>query len=72
MLFRSYAVVVARQPVTADELVDHCRQRIAAFKVPRHVELRPEPLPKSAAGKILKRELREPHWAGQHTFVSGG
>ena len=67
-----YAVVVARQPVTADELVDHCRQRIAAFKVPRHVELRPEPLPKSAAGKILKRELREPHWAGQHTYISGG
>jgi long-chain acyl-CoA synthetase len=38
---------------------------------PRHVELRTEPLPKSAAGKILKRELREPHWAGQHTHVSG-
>jgi long-chain acyl-CoA synthetase len=67
-----YAVVVARQPVTADELVDHCRQRIAGFKVPRHVELLPEPLPKSAAGKILKRELREPHWAGQRTHVSGG
>ena len=25
-----------------------------------------------ATGKILKRELREPHWAGQHTHVSGG
>ena len=67
-----YAVVVARQPVTADELVGHCRQRIAGFKVPRHIELLPEPLPKSAAGKILKRELREPHWAGQHMHVSGG
>ena len=67
-----YAVVVARQPVTADQLVAHCRERIAGFKVPRHVELLPEPLPKSAAGKILKRELREPHWAGQHTHVSGG
>jgi len=66
-----YAVVSVRQPVTAEELVDHCRQQIAGFKVPRHVELRTEPLPKSAAGKILKRELREPHWAGQHTYVSG-
>jgi len=66
-----YAVVVARQPVTAEELVGHCRERIAGFKVPRHVELLPEPLPKSAAGKILKRELREPHWASQHTHVSG-
>jgi long-chain acyl-CoA synthetase len=67
-----YAVVSVRQPVTAEELVAHCRQRIAGFKVPRHVELRSEPLPKSAAGKILKRELREPHWAGQQAYVSGG
>jgi long-chain acyl-CoA synthetase len=66
-----YAVVSVRQPVTADELVDHCRRRIAGFKVPRQVELRSEPLPKSAAGKILKRELREPHWAGQQAYVSG-
>ena len=66
-----YAVVSVQQPVTAEELVAHCRQRIAGFKVPRHVELRSEPLPKSAAGKILKRELREPHWAGQQTYVSG-
>jgi long-chain acyl-CoA synthetase len=53
-------------------LVAHCRERIAGFKVPRCIELRAEPLPKSAAGKILKRDLREPHWAGQHTQVSGG
>ena len=66
-----YAVVSVRQPVTAEELVAHCRQRIAGFKVPRHVELRSGPLPKSAAGKILKRELREPHWAGQQTYISG-
>ena len=66
-----YAVVFARRPVTADDLVAHCRERIARFKVPRCIELRTEPLPKSAAGKILKRQLREPHWAGQHTHVSG-
>ncbi len=67
-----YAVVSARQQVTADVLVAHCRQRIAGFKVPRRIELRAEPLPKSAAGKILKRDLREPHWAGQQAQVSGG
>jgi long-chain acyl-CoA synthetase len=67
-----YAVVFARQQVTAEVLVAHCRQRIAGFKVPRRIELRAEPLPKSAAGKILKRDLREPHWAGQQTHVSGG
>ena len=67
-----YAVVFGRTQVTPDELVAHCRERIAGFKVPRCIELRTEPLPKSAAGKILKRDLREPHWAGQQTQVSGG
>jgi long-chain acyl-CoA synthetase len=67
-----YAVVFCRRPVTADELIAHCRRRIAGFKVPRHIEVRTGPLPKSAAGKILKRELREPHWAGQQAHVSGG
>jgi len=66
-----YAVVTVRQPVTAEELIAQCRQQIAGFKVPHHIELLTEPLPKSAAGKILKRELREPHWAGQQSHVSG-
>jgi long-chain acyl-CoA synthetase len=67
-----YAVVFIQGDVTPDELVAHCRTRIAGFKVPRHIELCTEPLPKSAAGKILKRQLREPHWAGWQTQVSGG
>ena len=67
-----YAVVVCRTDVTPDELIEHCRTQIAHFKVPRHMELRTDPLPKSAAGKILKRDMREPHWAGQQTHVSGG
>ena len=67
-----YAIVFCRMPVTSSELIAHCREQIAGFKVPRCIELRSEPLPKSAAGKILKRELREPHWAGQQAHVSGG
>ena len=67
-----YAVVVCQTDVTVDELMAHCRTRIAGFKVPRHIELHTDPLPKSAAGKILKRDMREPHWAGQQTHVSGG
>ena len=67
-----YAIVFSREPVTPGELIAHCREQIAGFKVPRCIELRTEPLPKSAAGKILKRELREPHWAGQQAQVSGG
>jgi long-chain acyl-CoA synthetase len=67
-----YAVVFSRKDATPDELTAHCRGQIAGFKMPRCIELRTEPLPKSAAGKILKRELREPHWAGQQAQVAGG
>jgi long-chain acyl-CoA synthetase len=67
-----YAVVFIQGDVTPDELAAHCRARIAGFKVPRCIEVCTEPLPKSAAGKILKRQLREPHWAGRQAQVSGG
>jgi long-chain acyl-CoA synthetase len=44
--------------VTAKEIIDHCRAKIAHYKCPRSVDVRLEPLPLSAAGKVLKRELR--------------
>ena len=40
------------------ELIAFCRERLAAFKAPKHVVLVDE-LPKNASGKILKRDLRE-------------
>ena len=54
------AAVVPRDGVelTPDEVIAFCRERLAPFKVPKHVVLVPE-LPKNASGKILKRELRE-------------
>jgi long-chain acyl-CoA synthetase len=66
-----HAVVVPRTPVGVDELIAHCRSLIAGYKVPKTIELRSEPLPKSGAGKVLKRELREPHWAGVANRVAG-
>lgn len=64
-----HAVVVPRKPVTEQELTDHCRVLIAGYKVPKRIEVRAEPLPKSGAGKVLKRELREPHWAGRDSRI---
>jgi long-chain acyl-CoA synthetase len=55
-------VVAPDATVEADELVERCREHIAGFKVPRSINLRTEPLPKSGAGKILKRELRSQFW----------
>ncbi|RYE93946.1 MAG: long-chain fatty acid--CoA ligase [Myxococcales bacterium] len=54
------AAIIALRPgqsVTADELIAHCKERLAAYKYPRTVEFR-DSLPKTATGKILKRELR--------------
>ncbi|KAI9321939.1 long-chain-fatty-acid--CoA ligase [Zopfochytrium polystomum] len=44
--------------VTASELQDYCRARLAHFKVPVYVEVRATALPRNAAGKVLKGELR--------------
>jgi long-chain acyl-CoA synthetase len=54
-------VVVLRDgnTVTDAEIVAFCRERLAAYKVPKIVEFRSE-LPKSLVGKVLRRELREP------------
>jgi len=59
------ALVVLREAQAADEagILDHCRGHLAGFKVPKSVEFLPV-LPKGGTGKILKKVLREPYWAG--------
>lgn len=61
---RVHAVVVLRDGVaaTADELRESCRAHIAGYKVPRTIAFA-DTLPVSAAGKIVKRELRAGHQA---------
>ena len=54
--------------VTADEIMEFCEGKLAKFKVPRAINLVAE-LPKSPAGKVLKRILREPYWKGQEARV---
>jgi long-chain acyl-CoA synthetase len=66
-----HAVVVPRSAVTEEELIRHCREAIAGYKVPKRIELRDEALPKSGAGKVLKRELRAPWWEGRESMVAG-
>ncbi|MFI0355388.1 FadD3 family acyl-CoA ligase [Actinomadura sp. 9N407] len=54
---RAYVRVRAGRQVTADELVAHCRERLANFKVPREIVF-VDDLPKSAAGKIRRADLK--------------
>ncbi|TLU88529.1 MAG: long-chain fatty acid--CoA ligase [Chlorobium sp.] len=58
------AWVVLRQghSLTAEELREHCRKDLAAYKVPKHFEFTPT-LPKSTVGKVLRRKLVEAHLA---------
>ncbi|GGC72548.1 long-chain fatty acid--CoA ligase [Marinobacter halophilus] len=51
-------VVATKEGVTANEIKEFCRERLTAYKVPKHFEFRDD-LPKSNVGKILRRELRD-------------
>ncbi|MGC9670703.1 class I adenylate-forming enzyme family protein [Planosporangium sp. 12N6] len=50
--------------LTKESVVDHCRQQIAGYKVPKEVLFRDE-LPKSGTGKILKHDIRDALWQGR-------
>jgi long-chain acyl-CoA synthetase len=68
-----HAVVVPRDgagEIDPGELIDFCKSHIGGYKVPKAIDLRSEPLPKSGPGKVLKRELRAPFWEGRDAQVS--
>jgi long-chain acyl-CoA synthetase len=54
-------IIVFRKDLALTEeiLMEHCRQHLTDYKLPRIIEFRTEPLPKSNLGKILRRQLRE-------------
>ena len=71
-----HAVVVVRpdHQLSEQEVLDHLRPQLAGYKLPKSVEMRTDPLPMSAAMKILKRELREEHQAAEavHLDIRAG
>jgi long-chain acyl-CoA synthetase len=56
--FKAYIVLKPGATVTPGEIIAFCREKLAAYKVPRIVEFR-DSLPKSAVGKVLRKVLRE-------------
>ena len=63
--------LVVREPgssVEAAELIAFARTRIAGYKVPKSVGF-VDTLPRNASGKVLKKELRAPYWAGAERQV---
>ena len=63
-------ILVTGAKATEQELIEHCRSAIAGYKCPKTVEFRDEPMPLSGAGKVLKTELRKPHWEGRERQVN--
>lgn len=53
-------VVVRKDPsLSAEELLEHCKKNLTAYKVPKYIVFRDQPLPKSNIGKILRRVVKE-------------
>jgi acyl-CoA synthetase (AMP-forming)/AMP-acid ligase II len=63
------AIVVKKAQVTPEELIAFARERIAGYKVPKSVDFI-DALPRNPSGKILKKDLREPFWAGRDRKVN--
>jgi long-chain acyl-CoA synthetase len=55
---KAFIVVKAGEILTEEEVSNYCREKLAAYKVPKIIEFIAE-LPKSAVGKILRRKLKE-------------
>ncbi len=53
------ATVHARTPLAAADLQAYLREHLAGFEVPRYIRFTDQPLPRTASGKILKRQLRD-------------
>ncbi|MDT8911770.1 AMP-binding protein [Amycolatopsis sp. PS_44_ISF1] len=62
-------VVTDGSPVTAEDLITHCRGHLAGYKCPKRVEFLDE-LPRTATGKIQKFKLRRPFWEHQERQVN--
>jgi acyl-CoA synthetase (AMP-forming)/AMP-acid ligase II len=64
------AVVILKegQSATAEEIINYCREHLAGYKVPRSVDFVKD-MPKTATGKILKKEIRAPYWKGRRAKI---
>ena len=55
--------------LSEEDVITHARRHLGRYKCPRWVSFASE-LPRTGSGKLLKRELRAPYWAGQARQVS--
>ena len=56
-IVKAYVVLKPGENATEDQILQHCRNTLAAYKVPKNIEFRTE-LPKGPTGKVLRRLLK--------------
>ena len=64
-------VVEPGAEVSEADIMQLCAERLGSYKKPSKVEITTAPLPKSPVGKVLRKQLREPHWGEGERRVSG-
>jgi long-chain acyl-CoA synthetase len=62
------AAGVERAPVLEQELLAFCAERLAKYKLPRSIDFTSE-MPRDPNGKLYKRKLRDPYWAGRERAI---
>jgi fatty-acyl-CoA synthase len=66
---KAIVVMKSGKQATSSDIINFTRERIAGFKTPKTVDFI-EALPRNASGKILRRHLRDPYWAGKDRQVN--
>ena len=66
---KALVVLEAGSTATEQDLINHCRDKLAHYKCPTSVETREE-LARTATGKLQKFKLRAPYWEGQEKMVN--
>ncbi|MCW2669121.1 MAG: Propionate--CoA ligase, partial [Frankiales bacterium] len=66
---KALVVLAPGASATEEELIKHCKARLAGYKAPTSVELRTE-IPRTATGKVQKFKLREQYWQGYDRQVN--
>lgn len=68
-LVKAIVVLKPGYEVSEEEIIAYSRQYLAGFKIPKSVDYI-DTIPRNAAGKMLKKDLRKPYWEGHGTFIS--
>ena len=66
---KALVVLAPGASATEQDIIDHCRSKLAHYKCPKSVEFR-DVLARTATGKLQKFKLREPYWQGRDRLVN--